>query len=86
VWNCSWQQFEGYHYSNPEEIDKYVPSGDSYGYGASCLFEGYHYSNPEETDKYVPSGDSYGYGASCFVRAVAPRGCCNSAGLVGYTL
>jgi hypothetical protein len=36
VWNCSWQQFEGYHYSNLKEIDMYVPSRDSHGYGESC--------------------------------------------------
>jgi hypothetical protein len=36
VWICSWQQLEGYHYSNLEEADRYMPSGDSHGYGTSC--------------------------------------------------
>jgi hypothetical protein len=36
VWICSWQQLEGYHYSNLEETNKYVPSEDLHGYGASC--------------------------------------------------
>ncbi len=36
VWNCSWQQFEGYHYSNLEENDKYVSFRYSYAYGKSC--------------------------------------------------
>jgi hypothetical protein len=36
VWICFWQQLEGYHYSKLEEIDRYVPFGDSHGYGTLC--------------------------------------------------
>jgi hypothetical protein len=37
VWICSWKQLESYHYNKLKEIDKYVPSGDSHGYGTLCF-------------------------------------------------